>query len=457
MKHLAYFLLILGFSTANVAVATLRRVPFDYPSIQEGIDASIEGDTVFVSPGTYYENIDFRGVNVYLLSQSGPEVTVIDGSDTGSVIRVMYGEDTTSVIDGFTITNGREENGGGFYVINAYPKIIHNIIAYNHAEFYGGGINVDKGGVVVRHNVFYRNHCASWRGGPGINATNSDIKIYNNLFYLQEGPAVIFAWKWSTGDVANNTIRLSWSGVSSQGYSTLYAKNNIITDMEGDAAFHAGDDSELYCSYNCTYNNYWDYRGCVPGPGALFKDPLFVGGDPFDYHLQDESPCIDAGGPASSIPAGATTMDGDCDDWPADMGYHFYPCTPPALSVLVTPDTTTVERGGTLGYTVELTNDTDEMERLDYWSDVYLWTGKFYGKNPVFGPKRVTVQAGMTLSGHLTHKVPNSAPLKTYTLCGRIGFHADNLWDEDCFEFNVVEGLGLGHERTDWEVIENTF
>jgi hypothetical protein len=29
--------------------------------------------------------------------------------------------------------------------------------------------------------------------------------------------------------------------------------------------------------------------------GNIDEDPLFVGGDPFDYHLQSESPCIDAG------------------------------------------------------------------------------------------------------------------------------------------------------------------
>lgn len=38
-----------------------------------------------------------------------------------------------------------------------------------------------------------------------------------------------------------------------------------------------------------------DYWGCEPGEGAIYADPLFVDPESGDYHLQDISPCIDAG------------------------------------------------------------------------------------------------------------------------------------------------------------------
>jgi hypothetical protein len=138
-------------------------------------------------------------------------------------------------------------------------------------------------------------------------------------------------------------------------------------------------------------------------------------------------------------------------------GYVYCFGEPQSLSLTLTPDATTVERGGKLGYTVEVTNYTGDDHTIEYWSDVYLWTGEPYKKNPVFGPKQVTIKAGMTKSGHLSHKIPNNAPLKTYTLCGRIGWHPDDVWDEDCFGFTVVVGLGIGQEGNDWEVIESTF
>lgn len=117
--------------------ARVLQVPATYPSIQGAINVSIAGDTVIVSPGIYFENIDFRGKSIMVASQflltANPAIinqTIIDGSqpgdsDSGSVVRFISQEDTLAALVGFTIRNGvgtlipGSFAGGGILVSNS--------------------------------------------------------------------------------------------------------------------------------------------------------------------------------------------------------------------------------------------------------------------------------------------------------------------------------------------------
>ena len=85
----------------------------DVSSIQAAIDSSAAGDTVLVGPGTYRENLDLSGKNIWLHSADGPNATLIDGSNLAeSAVLIDQGESNECVLEGFTITGGKGHSVG---------------------------------------------------------------------------------------------------------------------------------------------------------------------------------------------------------------------------------------------------------------------------------------------------------------------------------------------------------
>ena len=132
-----FILTLLILAMNQEILATTIHVPADYSTIQAGIDAASNGDTVLVQPGMYVENINYNGKNIvvgslYLTTQDTSYIssTIIDGDSIGSVVTI----DGNSVVEGFTITNaGEDPDDGGVKCHGFYSSIIrNNIIKQNH-------------------------------------------------------------------------------------------------------------------------------------------------------------------------------------------------------------------------------------------------------------------------------------------------------------------------------------
>jgi len=184
---IAAFALAFGVQ-AKVNADTLR-VPSGYTTIQAGIDAASDGDTVLVSDGTFVgagnRDLDFRGKAILILSENGPDVTIIDCQRRGRGFYVHSGEDSTSVVKGFTITNGWARNGGAIYCLNSSPTITQNVfsdnLAYGICGKGGGGIRCEgDSSPTITYNTFSRNK--TYGLGGGIHAYGSSVTISYNQF-----------------------------------------------------------------------------------------------------------------------------------------------------------------------------------------------------------------------------------------------------------------------------------
>ncbi len=97
-------------ASAPAARGGVVRVPYDAGTIGIALQIAAAHDTILVAPGTYHVNLEWPDKpGLKLLSEAGPELTVLDGSDDVQVIGIYTGVDTTTVVSGFTIRNGHAE------------------------------------------------------------------------------------------------------------------------------------------------------------------------------------------------------------------------------------------------------------------------------------------------------------------------------------------------------------
>ena len=349
MKQIITILFLLSFAIIN---AVIINVPADQPTIQAGLDIAIEGDSVLVAAGTYYENITWPNINGIKLIGSGEDDCIIDGDSQGMVIAYECWEtfhDSTTVIKNFTIQNGWWIRGSGIYLQSENQILLENLIIKDNYLFapYESEISDDN-----RYHI---------EGGAGIHLDNFSSPIMRNIVicdnYSELSGGGLFIYEDSEPILENVLIANNYSAVNGGGIScecgsdlslaNVTISNNIASENGGGIFIYGGSSTSVLVT-NCIFWNdsseeiYFDeqwpgnssisisYSDIQDGEegiitngngivnwleGNIDSDPLF--NDPLngDYHLTEDSPCIDAGDPGSPL---------DPDGTIADMGAFYF-------------------------------------------------------------------------------------------------------------------------------------
>jgi hypothetical protein len=348
-----------------------------FATIQHGIDMASNGDTVLVHPGIYRETISFMGKNIIvgsLFVTTGDEgyihQTIIDGNREDHVVTFENGEAATARLSGFTIANGYahgaypEYNGGGVFCRNSNPTLTHLKVSGNEATNEGAGLYFEHCSATVQDVIVTHNLASS--GGGGIRYSYGSVSLENVIvahnssrgaaggiqFYHADGtvknavvtdnPGVTkgggMHFDGCSPALINVTVVGNWTAGQGGGLNVSFMSqptlvNSIVwgnspeqiyfdTDWPGEAVTIEYSDiqgGEAGIVTNGQGPVYW-------GAGNMDVSPRFVDVGLGNYHLADDSPCINAGKAAG---APVTDIEGNPRPNPAgsnpDMGAYENP------------------------------------------------------------------------------------------------------------------------------------
>ena len=228
-----------------------------------------------------------------------------------------------------TIIGNSADYGGGIYCYDSSPSLENVTIAENIANDGGGIYCYDNSSPSLENvNIIGNSAIGDYSHGGGIYCSHSSSSLENVTII---GNSAVFGGgiycRWSSNPILEN---VTITGNSAENGGGIYCSDNSSPSLENCILWNDYP-QEIYFdedSYPDTITiSYSDVQGGESGiitnnngtvnwlEGNIDANPLFLDPANRDYHLTENSPCIDAGDPDSPL---------DPDGTLADMGAYYY-------------------------------------------------------------------------------------------------------------------------------------
>ncbi len=173
-------------------MATVRTVCLDgscqFTDVQSAINASVNGDVIEVSAGTYLlaATINPNGKAVTIrgaVDAQGNPLTVLDGQHVRRLIKCSTNEGAGTVFENLIIRNGKANfgNGGGVYLEYSSPTLTNCIIKGNTATYSagaggnGGGVYLASSSPTLTRCTITENTVDAWGGGVYLTSSSPTL------------------------------------------------------------------------------------------------------------------------------------------------------------------------------------------------------------------------------------------------------------------------------------------
>lgn len=167
-----------------------------FQTIARAFESSVDGDTIRLREGVYYEPFDFEGKDVVLESRAfeldDPQYIAntyfTSGPMGGTCLTLSGSSNDNGTIRGISFRGGSEPSGGGLEILNCSPTLKNLIVEDNSADI-GGGIYLSGSDAIIE-DVIIRNNGASFGGGLYVTNGSPNIDgaiIENNIAYWGGG------------------------------------------------------------------------------------------------------------------------------------------------------------------------------------------------------------------------------------------------------------------------------
>lgn len=351
---LAGCLLLVAAASGQIELYTGGGSVVQYATIQDAVDAAINGDTVVIGEGVYIGTgnrdiaIAGKAVTIRSTDPNDPNCvanTIIDcqASETENHRGFYFsnGLGSNIVVAGLTIKNGYADNGGGMYLTDSNCTVVNCNFTNNQASGDGGAI-VNFSSKVLVESCSFKNNTANSGGGVFFYSNSSNKSVLRNcvfkgnravdvgaaeLQHCEVDSCVFTNNKGSVGNVVcavytqlNNCLVYENSGLnavrlfnSSMTNSTVAYNNacGIANSLNHEMAncIVWSNNTQIEVPTNTNF-----LRCCIQGwdkedANHISKAPIFVDTYNGDYRLMEYSPCIDAGD--NSAVDMQTDMDGN--------------------------------------------------------------------------------------------------------------------------------------------------